>query len=282
MARKACFADRPVKFADAAAARFALRERAGLRAVGTEALLALSAAAVLGTIGPFGTFGDLGVADRYLYWLAIVGMNWLQIALPIELGMRLLGDRPRLFWSMVVSTALVASVLASVEVRALEAVFRPERPVPDWFTLYFYVAVLTLPISLAVSALLYARRPAQDTALPEPGVAPRPPALLKRIPRELGQELWCLESEDHYLRLHTPLGSGLILLRLSDALGEVAGLDGLRVHRSWWVARAAVSGLERSGRKASLILKNGAKVPISRSYLRELREAGWLNKDAFG
>lgn len=46
--------------------------------------------------------------------------------------------------------------------------------------------------------------------------------------------------EDRYLRIHTDGGSDLILMRLRDAVGELAGADGLQVHRSFWVARAAV------------------------------------------
>ncbi|MEE8172728.1 MAG: LytTR family DNA-binding domain-containing protein, partial [Alphaproteobacteria bacterium] len=81
----------------------------------------------------------------------------------------------------------------------------------------------------------------------------------------------------HYLRIHTSAGQDLILLRLKDAVSELAGADGMHVHRSYWVARNAVANLERKGRKTTLTLSNGLRVPVSESFLPSVREAGWLD-----
>jgi DNA-binding LytR/AlgR family response regulator len=85
-----------------------------------------------------------------------------------------------------------------------------------------------------------------------------------------------VEAEDHYLRLHTSLGQDLILMRLSDAVAELEGLEGAQTHRSWWVAKGAVTGTERLDGRAVLTLKDGAEVPVSRGFARELRAAGWF------
>ena len=85
-----------------------------------------------------------------------------------------------------------------------------------------------------------------------------------------------LRTEDHYLRIHTTAGHDLILFRMKDAVSELFGADGMQVHRSYWVARAAVEKLEKRGRKTTLILKNGSRVPVSESFLTSVREAGWL------
>ena len=82
--------------------------------------------------------------------------------------------------------------------------------------------------------------------------------------------------EDHYLRLHTILGSDLILLRLSDAIGELDQAIGRQVHRSHWVSRHAVAAIERNGHRTWLVLISGARIPVSRTYLPALRQAGWL------
>ena len=37
-----------------------------------------------------------------------------------------------------------------------------------------------------------------------------------------------MEAEDHYLRLHTSKGQDLILMRLSDAIAELEGIEGAR------------------------------------------------------
>ena len=100
---------------------------------------------------------------------------------------------------------------------------------------------------------------------------------LSRIPRGIAGDLLCLRTEDHYLRIHTTAGHDLILFRLKDAISELAGADGMQVHRSYWVARDAVETVEKKGRKTTLILKNGLRVPVSEGHLPTVRVAGWLD-----
>ncbi|MGI9353556.1 MAG: LytTR family DNA-binding domain-containing protein [Rhizobiaceae bacterium] len=68
-------------------------------------------------------------------------------------------------------------------------------------------------------------------------------------------------------------GSEMVLLRLTDAEKELAGYDGLRVHRSWWVARKHVTKLKRDGDRQVLEISNGEEIPVSRSYAKRVREA---------
>jgi DNA-binding LytR/AlgR family response regulator len=97
-----------------------------------------------------------------------------------------------------------------------------------------------------------------------------------RLPLRLrGARLLAVEAEDHYLRVYTDHGSDLILMRLSDALVELEGLEGAQTHRSWWVSRDAVRGATRGDGRATLVLDGELSVPVSRRYARTLREAGW-------
>jgi hypothetical protein len=107
--------------------------------------------------------------------------------------------------------------------------------------------------------------------------AAAPPKFLERLPVRLrGAEIWAVEAEDHYLRLHTSKGQDLILMRLADAVAELEGVEGAQVHRSWWVARDAIADARRGDGRATLKLKDGAEVPVSRTYARLLRERGWI------
>jgi DNA-binding LytR/AlgR family response regulator len=104
-----------------------------------------------------------------------------------------------------------------------------------------------------------------------------PPRFLARMPAKLaGASLWAVQAEDHYLRLHTSRGEDLILMRLADALVELEGIEGARTHRSWWVARAAVAGVDRAEGRATLTLPGGLEAPVSRAYMKALRQAGWF------
>ena len=137
------------------------------------------------------------------------------------------------------------------------------------------VAPEVFAVSLMMTALafLVRRRPTQTHAAPRDAPAPK---FLARLPAKLaGAEIYAVEAEDHYLRLHTSLGQDLILMRLTDAIAELEGIEGAQTHRSWWVARSAVTGAERLDGRALLTLKDGAEAPVSRGFAKALRAAGW-------
>lgn len=118
--------------------------------------------------------------------------------------------------------------------------------------------------------------PRNDTPVPSPAPAPDM-RFRRRFPAGLTGRLLCLEMEDHYLRIHTDKGSDIILMRMSDAEEELSDVAGLRVHRSWWVAREAVTGIRRDGTRLLLQLENGLEIPVGKTYRGALRDAGWQN-----
>jgi hypothetical protein len=129
-------------------------------------------------------------------------------------------------------------------------------------------AGLMLVIWLVDQAGIYRMVHQPGAVVPAPGsaepAAPAQPRLADRLPPKLGLEILALQMEDHYVRVHTSRGNALLLLRMRDAVAELDRLEGAQVHRSWWVAREAVLSVERDGRRASLTLTNGLRVPVSR------------------
>ena len=101
------------------------------------------------------------------------------------------------------------------------------------------------------------------------------PALLERLPRPLRGPLWRISVADHYVEVTTDKGSSLVLMRLSDAIKEVAPTAGLQVHRSHWVALDAVRRGTRQNGRPALELVDGSVVPVSRTYLVAVRAAGF-------
>jgi DNA-binding LytR/AlgR family response regulator len=76
---------------------------------------------------------------------------------------------------------------------------------------------------------------------------------------------------DHYVEIHTDKGKSLILMRLSDAIAETEGVDGVRIHRSHWVAKQAISAVRRVDGRVVVQLATGDMLPVSRSYLAAVR-----------
>lgn len=145
-----------------------------------------------------------------------------------------------------------------------------------------YSQVLLIGGAATVLQLALRRRvPAPETPMPPdlPASVPPSPAMppfLARLPQHLGTDLLALRNEDHYVRVYTAAGDTLLLMRLRDAAAELEQVDGLRVHRSWWVARAALAETLRRDRAIVLRLVNGLEVPVSREAVPALRAAGWL------
>jgi DNA-binding LytR/AlgR family response regulator len=136
--------------------------------------------------------------------------------------------------------------------------------------------LLSLVTSFAMTACAFSV--ARSAALTQTsGPAALPPRFLSRLPMPLREaDLWALEAEDHYLRVHTALGQELILMRLGDAIHDLLGIEGARTHRSWWVARHGVREIRRGDGRATLILPDGSPVPVSRGQRRTLRDEGWF------
>jgi hypothetical protein len=166
-----------------------------------------------------------------------------------------------------VATPLTVVILAEIVVL---------RHVPLSLSLVEDVLPSAFGSSLVMTALAFlVRRPPTQTHAARASAPP--PKFLARLPAKLqGADIFAVEAEDHYLRLHTSLGQDLILMRLADAIAELEGLEGAQTHRSWWVAKAAVADVERGDGRATLTLKDGAEVPVSRGFAKQLRSAGWF------
>ena len=95
-------------------------------------------------------------------------------------------------------------------------------------------------------------------------------ALLKLLPDRLGTDLIYIKSEDHYLEVHTTIGSSLVKMRFSAAVAEL-GERGIQVHRSYWVATSHVTRSVRSGKRTLLRLTGDHKVPVSVTHLPAVR-----------
>ncbi len=236
----------------------------------------LAAASVVGAMlavsGAFGT-GVVTVAPRFVFWLSLmaVGASLGLLMARFVVPRTWFSARP---WLTAAVLALLISAPMSVVVTAANALmnhqpFRPAR------ILALFPATLATTAGMTVLAYLVRRRSITETHA-APAGAP-PPKFLERLPDKLKDaEVWAIEAEDHYLRLHTSKGQDLILMRLSDAVRELEGIEGAQTHRSWWVARDAVTATERGDGRATLTLKGGTMVPVSRAYAKTLREGGWF------
>lgn len=81
---------------------------------------------------------------------------------------------------------------------------------------------------------------------------------------------------DRWIRTSPVAPASLALHPRDHRVLRLRGYDGLRVHRSYWVAHAAIERAEKAGRRVTLHLVNGMRVPVSRRYAEDLKAQGWL------
>lgn len=227
---------------------------------------------LVGLVGPFGTFAAMALPQRLLYWIVIAALSWVQWGLLSGWLTRWTG------WPEAAVGSLACIPLAAllvVEVYALQWLLGRAGPGSP-AVLFLWIAGTALLLFWLNHGLIHWILTIHRRGRAGAPIAAPSARFLSRIPARIAGNLLCVKTEDHYLRIYTSGGEDLILMRLRDALGELEGLDGLQVHRSYWVARAAVAEVARDGRKTRLRLSNGLEVPVSESRLPGLREAGWL------
>lgn len=146
-------------------------------------------------------------------------------------------------------------------------------------SIYTFFASVGLVSGAVTAIMILINRPgfATHAAMPDVGSGAVPVRFLDRLPGKfLGGVIYAVQAEDHYLRIRTSKGSDLILMRLTDAIGELEGIEGAQTHRSWWVAKDGIDKVKRADGRVTLVLKDGTEAPVSRPNVRALRDSGWI------
>ena len=243
-------------------------------------LVVLGVGLLLGLAGPYGTYPKYDPAVRYAFWLGMAVAGFLFAkgaeALIASASVRV----PR--WGSVALVVAASTVPMTFLVAWTMGQLQPGRVFAPLQLLVLYGTVATVQL-LIVLALGFGRGPPAGAAEPEverplPGGSTRqtaafPAALLSRLPPHLGTDVLALESEDHYVRVHTRLGSTLVLMRLGDAVAMIDPCLGLQVHRRWWVSRSAVERLDSDSGRPVVRLEGGLTVPLGRTFLSAARAA---------
>jgi len=175
-------------------------------------------------------------------------------------------------WPMPVQVFAIAALISVPITLSLMMISSDPWSFKKFYVQYGYVLVVSI-VFAGLNFIIERRRSEEDEAArPDPMTV-----FLERLPvKYRTSRLYAVSAEDHYLRVHTSLGEELILMRLADALRELAGADGLQTHRSWWVARQGVADAQREDGKQTLILHSGAHAAVSRTYMSAVKQAGLI------
>lgn len=230
---------------------------------------AIALAGFLGFTGPFGSFRSLEGPERFAFWFGCVATGYglaigtLQVLRPSAAFGRL----PKI--AAVIPVAMISTLPMMFVVAWALGVVLPGRSTPPDRLASLYLSVASVQLVIAAVAIwpLLVRRD------PPPAEDPDAESFFARIPHRLGRDLLALEAQDHYLMVHTRLGSALISMPLGEAVQVLPAHLGFQAHRRWWVAREAVAGLRREGQQTMIELTGGMTVPVGRTWLAAVRAA---------
>ncbi len=225
-------------------------------------------ALILTLVAPFGSGETMRALPRFGYWLVMIVLTYASGYAVSAYCLTALPNRLSVTQSNLI-TAIANGVVVMAVVLGV-----------NWALIGFVPSgqdALTLPLSVFVIGAvitLILQLVAKPSAAP--AVTPSLPPILSRLPMEKRGALVAISVEDHYVRIRTDKGEEMILMRLADAIKEVGQTAGLQVHRSHWVATAAVTSAKRTGDRAILTMSQGADIPVSRTYVPAIKEAGLL------
>ena len=236
-------------------------------------LAALPVGLLLGFAGPFGSYPAYPTATRYAFWL---GLTMAGAVAAVAADAMLPRTRLRAGAVRVAAVALVSAVPMTFVVAWTMSLVQPGRVFAPQQLPALFAAVAAVQLLVAYATTITAptaedaeaggRTPAPPQPRTEATPAAFPPALLSRLPPGIGSDIIALETEDHYLRVHALGGSALILMRMADAVALLDPRLGAQVHRRWWVAQAAVTGVRTEGQKLFLCLVDKTLVPVGRTF----------------
>jgi len=258
------------------------------RKIAIESFLMIVAGIILALIGPFGSY-ELPLVQRLILWPLMILCGY-----PIFGGLgavaHWLAEAVRIPYAVTVALGLiVGSMPMTLLVMLLwrRASIDQALQSPLLGAIYLQVLVIGVIIHTAMYLLF---RPAADHEAMTPPVLPptlQPTAgtpdsgtaasIAPNLPLPPGfGPVRALKGEDHYVRVIGDDHEELVLMRLRDAIERLGHADGLRVHRSWWVAKDAVVSIRRAGRTAIISLTSGHEAVVARDMMPQLRAAGWL------
>lgn len=224
----------------------------------------------LGIIGPFGSYLSGSLPVRTTYWVVCIWAGWLAFGVSLPMLARWAKARRISTWMWTPIAVAVLTLLPACLSRVWAMRLWPVVEQVGWLEWYGQGLVISILATIGMTWVTRERGAAQVKA-DNQSTDPR-----DRLPFRLGRTVVCLQMEDHYVRVHTPQGSALVLMSLSQAMAGLKDVDGAQTHRSWWVARAGVIGVVEDGRNTRLRLTGGLEAPVSRARLGVLREDGWL------
>ncbi|MFJ6325896.1 MULTISPECIES: LytTR family DNA-binding domain-containing protein [unclassified Rhizobium] len=239
---------------------------------------------IFAVTGPYGTFSRLMPGARLGYWLVLHAMAWSIAIVFSIIAEILLRQWIASMFARMITGAVIAALPIGFGISLVDLAFfgglptvldslRQSLTAIPLCLLFCFLTYMTMhrQIATAAEAQPHEKPAPVPRAISETRAPPSQAPILSRLKPENRGQLTRLAVRDHYTEVVTTRGRELILLRFGDALMEVGDTEGLRLHRSHWIAADHVAGLKRDNGKLLVITRDGVEMPVSRPYAEAVR-----------
>ncbi len=256
------------------------------RKIGLLISAAVAISAFFAITSPYNAVYYLPFAARFIYWL---GLILISIAIERSVVGALLRSRfdLRLPLRLVIGST-VATPAVWVTIFSVQMLIGHSIAGPILGHAYLMVQIWVICLALAVLTEFFLRfistqppassnieGPPASAVVEKTAPANHPFRALLPLPHR-NAEIYAVSAEDHYIRVHTSAGETMLLMRLSNAEKLLQDVEGVKTHRSWWVAQHGVNAITKNDGKISIALKSGTIAPASRSGAKEMKDKNWV------
>ncbi|WDE01385.1 LytTR family DNA-binding domain-containing protein [Thalassomonas actiniarum] len=249
------------------------------KTIKTDCLVLLIAGVVLALLAPFG-MNKIALGSNIAFWVTACFVGHLLYSPLFFFGTKYLQRFPLPVWAGLLLLSVVGGFLMCFVITFISWLYLGGRAdyladIPILFPKTFLIGVI---ITLVKLFKHYIKHQNEQLAQQKQIQQEQETSVnfMAKLPKDKRGTLLCLEMDDHYLKVHTDKGHHMLLMRLKDALEDLVHYPGLQTHRSWWVAEEAIRESVKQERKVSLRLSNDLLVPVSRTYLPQLKARNLL------
>jgi FlaA1/EpsC-like NDP-sugar epimerase len=230
-------------------------------------LIVIAIGLFIGFLAPYGMH-RVPLSTSLMFWVTVCLVGYGIYAPFIFLAEKYLVKSVLRHWHRVAIGAIFASFPMSLVVSLIILLFfeRQINLTQDFVNNFYKTLVIggvISLISLVKDALFEQKQLLASAQANQPNLAAQQlEQFMALLPLDKRGNLYCLVSEDHYLKVYTDKGHHLILMRLKDAIAMLSEYPGYQTHRSWWVSAEAVRSSIKQDRKILLNLVNNVQVLI--------------------
>jgi hypothetical protein len=223
---------------------------------------------ILGLVGPFATFDYFAPVPRIAYWIGMVFVGYGAGMFGGGVMVNTINQKwksPNV-WLVILASGVGSGIPVSIVVYVANAAILGDWDIKGFSGLMTVVYCILISICVAALHVLFLRESRPS--------APKSIDILARLQIQNRGPLLYLSMQDHYVNVVTSRGQELLLMRMSDAIKEAEGVDGLKIHRSHWVAVNGIKRVERQNSNYLIEMLDGQKLPISRGQVQAAKDAG--------